>query len=140
MEENNNKKALAPRGADRDFKFEGYECVLCGENCMGWGDKKQYGNNPQPLAEGQCCDRCNADKVIPARLTNVENEKITRDEPCFTDLIYESYDDSLGENVDVINIDELREYINNKISGITDAKKLEFQQLLVISEIIGSKK
>ena len=68
-------------------------------------------------------------------------KEIVRDEPCFADLIHESYDDSLGENVDVINVDELREYIHNKITGITNAKELEFQQLLIISEIIiGSKK
>jgi len=37
-------------------------CCLCGEEFDG------YGNNPEPLAgEGSCCDRCNAEKVIPAR-------------------------------------------------------------------------
>jgi hypothetical protein len=39
-------------------------CVLCGEH---FGE---YGNNPDPLADvesGQCCDRCNMTKVIPAR-------------------------------------------------------------------------
>ena len=38
-------------------------CCLCGEEFDG------YGNNPAPLKEsGECCDRCNAEKVIPARL------------------------------------------------------------------------
>ena len=37
-------------------------CCLCGEEFDG------YGNNPAPLKEsGECCDRCNAEKVIPAR-------------------------------------------------------------------------
>ena len=36
---------------------------LCGEEFDG------YGNNPAPVKEsGECCDRCNAEKVIPARL------------------------------------------------------------------------
>lgn len=38
-------------------------CCLCGEEFEG------YGNDPAPLKEsGECCDRCNAEKVIPARL------------------------------------------------------------------------
>ena len=39
------------------------KCCLCGEEFEG------YGNDPSPLKEsGECCDRCNAEKVIPARL------------------------------------------------------------------------
>jgi hypothetical protein len=38
-------------------------CVLCGIEFLEWG------NDPWPLAsKGWCCDRCNATKVIPARL------------------------------------------------------------------------
>ena len=38
-------------------------CCLCG------GEFEGYGNDPAPLKEsGECCDRCNAEKVIPARL------------------------------------------------------------------------
>lgn len=38
-------------------------CCLCG------GEFEGYGNDPSPLKEsGECCDRCNAEKVIPARL------------------------------------------------------------------------
>ena len=37
-------------------------CCLCG------GEFDGYGSNPAPLKEsGECCDRCNAEKVIPAR-------------------------------------------------------------------------
>ena len=37
-------------------------CCLCG------GEFEGYGNDPAPLKEsGECCDRCNAEKVIPAR-------------------------------------------------------------------------
>lgn len=38
-------------------------CCICGEEING------YGNNPYPVKEdGRCCDKCNATKVIPARL------------------------------------------------------------------------
>ena len=48
---------------------EGFECCLCGEWNLGWGQKKQHGNNPRPLKDkGECCDECNFSKVIPARL------------------------------------------------------------------------
>jgi len=38
-------------------------CVICGEKIEGWG------NNPWPIKEhGECCDKCNNEKVIPARI------------------------------------------------------------------------
>lgn len=39
-------------------------CSLCGATFRG------LGNNPEPLKpfEERCCDTCNYDKVIPARL------------------------------------------------------------------------
>ena len=41
-------------------------CCLCGKEFEG------YGNNPAPLKDsGECCGRCNAEKVIPARLDAV---------------------------------------------------------------------
>ena len=40
-----------------------FNCCLCGIISAG------YGNNPQPIKkEGRCCDECNADQVLPARL------------------------------------------------------------------------
>jgi hypothetical protein len=49
-----------------------YNCVLCGvkraikpESAM-----PDYGNSPWPLKpRGKCCDKCNWESVIPARLT-----------------------------------------------------------------------
>lgn len=39
------------------------ECCICGKSFIGWG------NNPYPLKrDGLCCDKCNNEKVIPARL------------------------------------------------------------------------
>ena len=39
-----------------------FKCCLCDKQSKGWG------NNPQPLMGGKCCDECNMSKVIPARL------------------------------------------------------------------------
>ena len=38
------------------------KCVICG------GTFEEYGNNAMPVAKGVCCDTCNCEKVIPARL------------------------------------------------------------------------
>jgi hypothetical protein len=40
-----------------------FKCCICGIIVGG------YGNNPNPIKkQGKCCDECNADQVIPARL------------------------------------------------------------------------
>lgn len=50
-------------------------CCLCGLLCGGWG------NNPAPLkARGKCCDTCNATKVIPARIRQIEKAERERHE------------------------------------------------------------
>lgn len=41
------------------------KCIICGKQIVG------YGNNPEPVRrwfDGPCCDECNREKVIPARL------------------------------------------------------------------------
>jgi len=43
-----------------------FYCMLCKEFYYG------YGNNARPVANGRCCDECNATKVIPARLAQLE--------------------------------------------------------------------
>jgi len=38
-------------------------CCICGRSFVGWG------NNPWPVKEdGECCDKCNMSKVLPARI------------------------------------------------------------------------
>lgn len=45
-------------------------CCICGQLF------NEYGNDPYPVKEhGQCCNKCNWDKVIPAR---VNYNKITK--------------------------------------------------------------
>lgn len=41
------------------------KCVICG------GTFEEYGNDAKPVAKGVCCDTCNCEKVIPARLKMV---------------------------------------------------------------------
>lgn len=41
-------------------------CCLCGKKC-----ENKWGNNPEPIVaynKGKCCNQCNMEKVIPARL------------------------------------------------------------------------
>ena len=45
-------------------------CVICEKEYAGWG------NNAEPVKEGQCCDECNWKKVIPARLKRVNVKKV----------------------------------------------------------------
>ena len=39
-------------------------CIICGSEYSEWG------NNAQPVADGQCCDFCNAMIVVPARMSS----------------------------------------------------------------------
>ena len=40
------------------------QCVICKKHFSG------YGHNADPIsAEGQCCDKCNMNEVIPARIS-----------------------------------------------------------------------
>lgn len=41
---------------------EKQNCVICGKTIVG------FGNNALPVAQGKCCDKCNQEVVIPARL------------------------------------------------------------------------
>jgi len=50
------------------------KCVLCGK------EFEDGGHNALPLAEGNCCDECNLEKVIPARLEFASYEDIKRGE------------------------------------------------------------
>lgn len=46
------------------------KCCICGAEIVG------YGNNPDPVKkEGQCCDACDWQYVIPARIKQMRKEK-----------------------------------------------------------------
>jgi len=41
-------------------------CCICGKEFTEWG------NNPWPIMEeGACCNECNMEKVIPARMARI---------------------------------------------------------------------
>jgi hypothetical protein len=46
--------------------MEKFKCCLCDKEVEG------FGNNPDPLPvnheDDECCDECNLEKVIPARI------------------------------------------------------------------------
>lgn len=51
---------------EEELKDE-HKCCICGEPIEG------YGNNPFPVkTEGDCCDKCNAEVVIPARIEKMK--------------------------------------------------------------------
>ena len=48
-----------------------YVCCICGKTFNG------YGNNPYPVSKDEsakCCDQCNLDAVIPARLMEMSQK------------------------------------------------------------------
>ncbi|MEK6916053.1 MAG: hypothetical protein AABW89_05940 [Nanoarchaeota archaeon] len=45
------------------------KCSICGDLI-----EEKYGNNAQPVNDGICCDKCNIEVVIPARLKKHEHE------------------------------------------------------------------
>lgn len=64
-------KNLGDAGAAIKEAYEHHKCVICGKDFDGWG------NNAWPIKDGICCDECNAEKVIPERLKqlNLKEEK-----------------------------------------------------------------
>lgn len=52
------------------------KCVICNsvigvDPISGWAG----GHNAEPIAEGRCCDSCNATEVIPARIAEMFVQK-----------------------------------------------------------------
>lgn len=46
--------------------MEHLECCICGKNINSY-----EANNAEPIAFGECCDDCNVNVVIPARLAQL---------------------------------------------------------------------
>lgn len=61
------KETLEHLDIKLDEAVEGEKCCICGEPLNG------HGNNPAPVKdEGKCCDKCNNEVVIPARLNTLK--------------------------------------------------------------------
>lgn len=55
------------------MKEDRFICCLCGKQVFGYP-----GNNPSPLNRSftaQCCRQCTRDKVLPARLLLIQQNK-----------------------------------------------------------------
>lgn len=53
------------------------ECSICHEDIpvvLDWA----FGNNAQPVNDGRCCNRCNMEVVIPARLQEISKRSGVR--------------------------------------------------------------
>jgi hypothetical protein len=48
------------------------KCSICNNEIEIKGTWKS-GNNAYPINDGRCCDKCNSEKVIPARFIEVFN-------------------------------------------------------------------
>lgn len=56
---------------DKMLKEKAHICSICGRLFEG------YGNNPKPVEDlGVCCDECNRNVVIPARLSSIRKEAV----------------------------------------------------------------
>jgi hypothetical protein len=47
----------------RRYQVRKFECCICNDTIEG-----EYGNNPDPFNGNKCCDWCNDDYVVQARL------------------------------------------------------------------------
>lgn len=60
---------LKPLFEEDDVHNEEYTCCICGKTFYG------YGNDPYPMKdEGECCETCQWEKVIPERY-RLSNER-----------------------------------------------------------------
>ena len=63
-----------PETGEETTAGEIWRCVICEEYYTGWG------NNPDPVKNyGECCNDCNTNAVIPARLGRIINNKELRE-------------------------------------------------------------
>lgn len=95
---------------------ESKKCVICGKNFT------EIGNNPFPIKkEGECCDKCNLEKVIPARINMLKNNSL-KDQETNMVLYNELKNKILNANKDNI------ENIKNEIEENHDKDLLNEQQ------------
>lgn len=105
------------------------ECILCKKLFAG------YGNNALPLADGRCCDDCNLNKVLPARLEKKSMEDI---ETCdtfkapvgeiFTDeVFFKSF--SIPENDRLKNFQLVKKFWDAKMNSYNEEDMIAKEQM-----------
>lgn len=68
---------------------ESETCCICKEPIKG------YGNNAEPVCSGRCCDKCNMDVVLPARVKAFRNSKNEELDDDTDGMLTESYSDEM---------------------------------------------
>lgn len=59
------------------------KCSICGGHIHLHRDENgkvywEHGHNAQPITNGRCCDTCNRDVVIPARINRIRQRRPIR--------------------------------------------------------------
>lgn len=88
-----------------------FECCLCHQKFKG------YGNNPYPLVTdkgARCCDKCNYEKVIPARIALYDIKDSMNEN---LDNSNESFNNTMKKILLKEVLSDLEEKIDNKISN-----------------------
>ena len=89
--------------------YEKHKCILCGKEFDGWG------NNSWPIKDGICCDECNEEKVIPARIAKLYKKDLKEDKdiPDITvkdDVLSVDIDDTPVEGEEKESCEECKEF------------------------------
>ena len=92
-------KNLGDAGVAIKEAYDHHKCVICGKDFDGWG------NNAWPVKDGICCDECNQEEVIPARLAQLYKNKSKLKE----DKEEEIPDISVKDNTLTVDIDDTPE-------------------------------
>ena len=96
------------------------KCVICGAPIEG------YGNNAEPVKKGKCCDKCNQEIVIPARLKNI---KLTEDKDETADAKSTEELPDVEIKKDILGIDEEDENKDKSVAEPEDEKSSENEEL-----------
>ena len=100
-------------------------CVICHKPFEG------YGNNAEPVAEGRCCDECNAKVVIPARIEEINKHKKldeAKEKDEAEEAQVEPQDDASEDKIispETMDDIEIEEKENSEPCQIDDAKLIE---------------
>jgi hypothetical protein len=94
-----------------DEETKKHTCCICGKEFEGWG------NNPWPIKQdGECCDECNQNKVIPARLKTAG---------CKDSLSVNKEGREIEELLKNVNFDNISESWGSLTIDFSDKKELK---------------
>lgn len=112
-------KNLDDAGAAIKEAYEHHKCVICGKEFDSWG------NNAWPIKDGICCDECNQEEVIPARLSQVYTKSKLKEEK-----EEEIPDISVKDDTLTVDIDDTPEVEKTEIEKETCEECEEFDARL----------